>query len=51
MEMHEKREIRPQVVMPLLVPVEVQAGMLKLVAALATDETCSRFNALNDGTK
>ena len=45
MEMHEKREIRPQVVMPLLVPVEVQAQMLKLIAALATDETCSRYSA------
>ncbi len=48
MEMHEERKVGPQVVMPLLVAIEVQAEVLKFVATLATDKTCSTRNA---GTK
>ena len=39
MEMHEERKVGPQIVMSLLVAVEVQAEMLKLIATLATNKT------------
>ena len=45
MEMHEERKVGPQIVMSLLVAVEVQAEVLKLIATLATDEAYGTRNA------
>ena len=41
--MHEESQISPKVVVLVLVLVEVQTQMLKLVAALATNEAYERI--------
>ena len=41
--MHEESQVSPKVVVLMLVLVEVQTQMLKLVAALATNEAYKRI--------